>query len=56
MNIETQMQAEVAHHEAVKQEVEKREKTKLEKRRRAERILDDIKLDKESSLELEDFK
>jgi len=52
MNIETQMQVEAAHHEAVKQEVEKREKTKLEKRRK----LEDIKLAKELGLELEDLK
>ena len=52
MDIEVQMEVEAAHHEAVKQEVEKREKTKLEKRRK----LEDIKLAKELGLELEDLK
>jgi hypothetical protein len=36
MSIELEMEVEAAHHEAVKEEVEKREKTKVEKRRKVE--------------------
>lgn len=52
MSIELEMEVEAAHHEAVKEEVEKREKTKVEKRRK----LEDRQLAKELGLELEDIR
>lgn len=51
MSIEIEMEVEKAHHEAVKEETQKKERTKLEKRR----AIEDRKMLKELGLDLADL-